>query len=107
MERHGTVIKVKPERLREYKELHAAVWPEVLEAIKERNLGNYSIYYKNGYLFSYYEYTGQDYEADMAALAADPRTQEWEVICMACQEPVAGRAEGAWWAEMEEVFHLD
>jgi len=52
VERHGTVIKVKPERLREYKELHAAVWPEVLDATRERNLGNYSIYYKNGYLFS-------------------------------------------------------
>ena len=61
MELHGTVIKVKPERLREYKELHAAVWPQGLEATKEYDLCNYSIYYRNGYLFSYYEYTSQDY----------------------------------------------
>jgi L-rhamnose mutarotase len=43
----------------------------------------------------------------MAAMAADPRTQEWWALCMPCQLPLDSRAEGEWWATMEEVFHHD
>lgn len=107
MQRYGSVIRVKPEKLEEYKRLHANVWPGVLKKIKECNIQNYSIYYKDGYLFSYFEYTGDDYEADMAAMAADPETQRWWAVCKPCQEPLETRAEGEWWAVMEEVFHLD
>jgi len=98
---------VAPGRLEEYKRLHAAVWDSVKKMIKECNLQNYSIYYKDGYLFSYYEYTGNDYAADMAKMAADPETQRWWTFCEPCQQPLESRAEGEWWATMEEVFHLD
>ena len=43
----------------------------------------------------------------MAKMAADPKTQEWWDIMMPMQEPRSTRKEGEWWAEMEEVFHLD
>ena len=107
MERHGSLIKVRPEKLAEYKRLHAAVWPDVLKTIRECNMRNYSIYYRDGYLFSYFEYVGQDLDADMAKMAADPVTQDWWAVCKPCQEPLETCAEGEWWAEMEEVFHLD
>lgn len=107
VQRYGSVIKVAPGRLEEYKRLHAAVWDSVKKMIKECNLQNYSIYYKDGYLFSYYEYTGNDYAADMAKMAADPETQRWLTFCEPCQQPLESRAEGEWWATMEEVFHLD
>lgn len=107
MERYGSVIKVAPGMLEEYKRLHAAVWPSVAKMIKECNLQNYSIYHKDGYLFSYYEYTGSDYEADMAKMAADPETQRWWTFCNPCQQPLETRKEDEWWASMEEVFHLD
>ncbi|CDD81860.1 putative uncharacterized protein [Bacteroides sp. CAG:462] len=107
VQRYGSVIKVAPGRLEEYKRLHAAVWNSVKKMIKECNLQNYSIYYKDGYLFSYYEYTGNDYAADMAKMAADPETQRWWTFCEPCQQPLESRAEGEWWATMEEVFHLD
>lgn len=107
VQRYGSVIKVAPDRLEEYKRLHAAVWDSVKKMIKECNLQNYSIYYKDGYLFSYYEYTGNDYAADMAKMAADPETQRWWTFCEPCQQPLESRAEGEWWATMEEVFHLD
>ena len=107
VQRYGSVIKVAPGRLEEYKRLHAAVWDSVKKMIKECNLQNYSIYYKDGYLFSYYEYTGNDYAADMAKMAADPETQRWWPFCEPCQQPLESRAEGEWWATMEEVFHLD
>lgn len=107
VQRYGSVIKVAPGRLEEYKRLHAAVWDSVKKMIKECNLQNYSIYYKDGYLFSYYEYTGNDYAADMAKMAADPETQRWWTFCEPCQQPLESRAEGEWWATMEEVFHLN
>jgi L-rhamnose mutarotase len=107
MERYGMVIKVKPEKLAEYKALHADPWPEVLEMIRQCNIRNYSIYLKDGYLFSYFEYVGDDFEADMAKMAADPKTQAWWQLTDPCQEPLESRAEGEWWARMQEVFHAD
>ncbi len=107
MKRYGMVIRVRPEKLEEYKKLHANPWPEVLKTIKECNIQNYSIFYHDGYLFSYFEYTGDNYEEDMKKMAADPVTQEWWKLCKPCQEPLPSRKEGEWWAEMEEVFHLD
>ncbi len=107
MRRYGMVIKVKAEKLVEYKRLHAAVWPGVLKMIRECNIRNYSIYFKDGFLFSYFEYLGNDFHADMAKMAADPTTQEWWKVTIPCQEPLETRGEEEWWANMEEVFHLD
>ena len=107
MKRYGSVIRVVPEKLDEYKRLHAAVWPGVLKKINECNIRNYSIYYRDGFLFSYYEYTGDDYDADMAKMASDPETQRWWKETDPCQHPVESAAQGEWWAEMEEVFHTD
>ena len=107
MQRYGMILKVKPEKLEEYKRLHADVWPEVLDMIRECNIRNYSIFHRDGYLFSYFEYVGEDFEADMEKMAADPKTQEWWDVCMPCQEPVETAEEGEWWAPMEELFHCD
>lgn len=107
MERYGTVIKVRPEKLEEYKKLHANAWPGVIKMIKRCNIQNYSIYYKDGYLFSYMEYTGDDFEKDMAKMKADPITLEWWSLTDPCQLPLETRAKGEWWASMEEVFHVD
>ncbi len=106
-QRYGSVIKVRPEKLDEYKKLHAAAWPGVRKMIRECNIHRYSIYYHDGYLFSYFEYTGKDFKADMAKMAADPTTQEWWKHCEPCQDPLPTRAKGEWWASMEEVFHQD
>lgn len=105
MKRYGSVIRVVPEKLEEYKQLHAAAWPGVLKMIHECNIRNYSIYYRDGFLFSYYEYTGEDYEADMTKMAADSETQRWWKVTDPCQQPIETAAKGEWWAGMEEVFH--
>jgi L-rhamnose mutarotase len=107
MQRYGSMIKLNPEKLVEYKELHANVWPDVLKMIRECNIRNYSIYYKDGYLFSYFEYHGDDYAADMNKMAADATTQAWWKITAPCQEPLETRKEGEHWASMEEFFHMD
>jgi L-rhamnose mutarotase len=107
MQRHGSLIKVRPEKLAEYTKYHAAVWPEILAIITQCNIRNYSIYHKDGYLFSYFEYWGSDFQADMDKMAAHPKTQEWWAIMKPMQIPLPTRAAGEWWAEMEEVFHHD
>ena len=105
VKRYGKVIKVKPEKLDYYKNLHAEPWPEVIKAINECNVRNFSIYFRDGYLFSYYEYIGNDYNADMKKLSE--LTKVWLKETDPCQIPVETAKEGEWWAEMEEVFHTD
>jgi len=109
MQRMGMVIGLKGEKIAEYKRLHAVVWPEILDMISKCNIRNYSIYLKEpeNLLFGYWEYHGTDFAADSAKMAADPKTQEWWDVCMPCQEPFESRADGEWWAMMEEVFHHD
>ena len=107
MKRHGSVIKIRPEKLEEYKVLHANVWPEVLKQIEKSNIRNYSIFHKDDWLFSYFEYVGEDFEGDMAKMAEDPTTQKWWDVCKPCQKPLTTGKEGEWWVEMEEVFHHD
>jgi L-rhamnose mutarotase len=110
MQRYGTVIGVREDKIPDYKRLHADVWPDVLAMIERCNIRNYSIYLRRlpdgrHYLFSYFEYVGDDFASDMAKMAADPTTQRWWDVCKPCQEAIADRAEGEWWAGMEEVFH--
>ena len=112
MKRYGSIVGVREEKIEEYNRLHADVWPDVLDRIHRSNIRNYSIFLRKlpdgkHYLFSYFEYVGSDFAADMAAMAADPRTQEWWKITDPCQEPLPDRAEGEWWAAAAEVFHVD
>lgn len=112
MQRFGSLIELHPERVDEYRRLHAAVWPEVLERLRRSNVHNYSIYLRKlpdgrALLFSYYEYTGGDHARDLAAIAADPATQRWWRATEPCQLPLPDRPAGSWWAPMDEVFHAD
>ena len=79
----------------------------MLKKITECNIRNYSIFHKDGLLFAYMEYIGNDFDADMKKMAADPKTQEWWSVMEPMQQPLENRKEGAWWANTEEVFHLD
>jgi L-rhamnose mutarotase len=107
MKRYGSMIKIRSEKLEEYKRYHAAAWPAVLSMIRQCNIRNYSIFLKDNFLFGYFEYHGGDYAADMEKMAADPKTQEWWAVVTPMQEPLETRAKGEWWANMEEIFHCD
>ena len=105
--RIDSVFGLPAEHAEQYERLHSAVWPAVLERLRHSNVTNYSIYRYGELLFSYFEYLGDDYEADMAAIGADPATQEWWAVCEPLQRPLSDRADGEWWKEIPEVFHLD
>jgi L-rhamnose mutarotase len=112
VERYGMVIGIKPDKIEYYKKLHAAAWPGVLAKIKECHIRNYSIYLREVaegqfLLFSYFEYTGNDLEADMARMAADPETRRWWQETDPCQSPIPTRLDKEFWSRMEEVFHAD
>ena len=96
MRRYGSVIGLRPEGEARYRELHAA-----------SHIRNYSIFERDGMLFSYFEYVGDDFDGDMAAIAADPVTQEWWTHTDPLQEKVPTAAPDEHWAPMEEVFHVD
>ena len=107
--RIGQLLGLRPERLEEYTRYHVKIWPEIAEAIAKAGIRNYSIFHFRGQLFAYCEYTGPEaeYEDRMAALAAAPRMREWWNVMEPMQVPVEGRRPGAWWADMQEVFHQD
>ena len=107
MVRYGQLIGLKPEKYEEYKRYHADIWPEIAAKISECNIRNYSIFHKDGMLFAYFEYVGTDFQKDTATMTADSKTKEWWEIMKPMQSPVENRKPGEWWADMEEVFHLN
>ena len=105
--RFGQRIRVRPDAIEEYERLHAAAWPGVLEQIRRSNIRNYTIWRDGDDLFASFEYVGEDFAADMAAMAADPETQRWWKLTDAMQEPLPDREPGSWWKTLREVFHTD
>ena len=105
--RFGQMIRLKHGEIKKYVEYHANPWPGVNAKLKEANIGRYSIYLKDEILFAYFEYSGIDYEKDMALIASDPTTLKWWDLVKPLMLPLPTRADGEFWADMEEVFHLD
>ena len=108
--RYGMVIGLKDDKVDEYLKLHENVWPEVDAMIGRCNIRNMTIFIRRlpdgkHYLFMYFEYIGSNYEADMRQMVADPKTQEWWRLTEPCQALLPDRAEGEWWAAMEEAVH--
>ena len=94
----GQLGRLRQDKITEYVELHANTWPGVCKTIQECNLQNYHIFISRDQVFSFYEYTGEDYEADMRKMAADPVTQEWWSHTKPCFEKL--------YEDMNEIFYL-
>ncbi|KAI1473695.1 rhamnose mutarotase [Daldinia eschscholtzii] len=112
--RIAQIVKLKPEFVSKYKEVHAAVWPEVLEQIKACNIEDYSIFHDagTGILFASFKYVGNDYTSDMERMRENPKVKEWWAMTDGFQEsfvPGAHSSESGppWWREVEEVFYLE
>ena len=106
VKRVGMVIGISPEKIAEYKELHADSNPGVRDLLSKYHMHNFSIFLREidgkWYEFGYYEYTGNDFEADMTKLAAEPRNIEWLKVCDPMQIPLKGEKS---WAVMEQVYY--
>lgn len=107
--RYSSVIGLIPEMESKYRELHGAVWPEVVAAIKRANISDYYIHRAElggkAYLFSSFTYTGSDFAGDMKLIASDPTTRDkWWPLCTPCQERLPGTPEGEQWLGLEQLM---
>jgi L-rhamnose mutarotase len=104
--RVGMVVGLKPDQIAEYKRLHADDNPGVRDLLNKYHIRNFSIFLHQidgkWYEFGYYEYTGDDFEGDMARMDAEPRIREWLKVCDPMQKPLPGEDS---WAEMERVYY--
>lgn len=110
-QRFAWVTGLKPDKAARYESLHANVWPGVNHMIKKCHIRNFSIHECNidgrPYLFAYLEYTGTNFDADMARMAADPETQRWWKETDPCQAPLPdAAAKGKIWSDTKEVYFL-
>ncbi|MCX5269454.1 L-rhamnose mutarotase [Streptomyces sp. NBC_00199] len=106
MRRIAQTIRLRPGRRDEYLSLHSAVWPGVEAALRAANIRNYSIFLRENTLFGYFEYDGDDFEADMARIGADPDTRAWWKLTAPCQEPWDDTGTGGTWSDLTEIWHL-
>ncbi|WP_231648138.1 L-rhamnose mutarotase [Saccharothrix sp. NRRL B-16348] len=106
LQRYGMVTRLRPERRDDYLRLHAAVWPSVERMLREANIRNFTIFLHGDLLFGYYEYTGEDHDADQARIAADPESQRWWALTDPCQESPTDPGSAVRWEPMHEVWHL-
>lgn len=108
--RFGRAIGLRPDKVAEYKKIHDEIWPEIAAVTTQCHLHNYSIFLHRRpdgecTLFAYFEYTGDDFEADMKVLDANPKSSGWATLCEACQLPFENRSEDEWWSSLEEMFY--
>ena len=108
IKRVGMVVGLNESMMGEYKRLHSDDYAGVRDLLGKYNMHNFSIFLHEiegkWYEFGYYEYTGSDFDGDMAKLDAEPRNKEWLVVCDPMQVPLEGEKS---WAVMEMVYHND
>ncbi|MCW5981595.1 MAG: L-rhamnose mutarotase [Bryobacteraceae bacterium] len=106
MERVCFLLKVKNDRLEEYKERHQAVWPEMLDALRETGWRNYSLFLRDdGLLVGYLETA--DFQQARDAMAARDVNARWQREMAPFFEELEGRRPDEGLLRLEEVFHLD
>lgn len=107
MKRVGFLLKVKPDKIQEYKERHNEVWPEMLDALRRTGWGNYSIFMReDGLLFGYFE-TPNSFESALAGMAKEEVNARWQEYMAPFFEGLGGAHADENMLALEEVFHLD
>ncbi|MGN9842902.1 L-rhamnose mutarotase [Nonomuraea sp. H19] len=105
MQRVCFLLKVRPERLAEYRERHREVWPEMREALTRTGWHNYSLFLRDdGLLVGYLE--TEDFEAAKKAMAETEVNARWQAEMAPFFEDLDGRPDEGM-APLTEVFHLD
>jgi L-rhamnose mutarotase len=106
VERVCFLLRVRPERLDEYKERHRAVWPEMLDALRSTGWGNYSLFLApDGLLVGYVEV--EDFAAAVAGMEGTDVNARWQAEMAEFFELPSGERPDTGLQRLEEVFHLD
>jgi L-rhamnose mutarotase len=104
MERVGFTMRLLPGQEAEYRRRHAAVWPEMLDALRAAGARNYSIFLYGAELFAYLEV--DDFDAFRASMAATEINDRWQAEMASLIDPLTDPATG-FHQRLEEVFHLE
>jgi L-rhamnose mutarotase len=104
MERVGFTMRVLAGKEAEYRRRHAAVWPEMLAALKAAGCRDYSIFIRGADLFAYLEV--DDFAAFRAFMTASPVNERWQAEMADLIDPLRDPATG-FHQRLEEIFHLD
>ncbi len=106
MQRVAFLLKVKQDKIEEYKHRHREVWPEMLAALRETGWRNYSLFLReDGTLFGYLE--TPDFEAARAGMAAKEVNARWQADMAPFFEQLGDQRPDQGLLVLEEVFHLD
>jgi L-rhamnose mutarotase len=107
MPRVGFLLKVRQEKLQEYKAHHAAVWPEMLAALNRTGWHNYSIFAReDGLLFGYFE-TPESFQAALGGMNQEQINAKWQEFMAPYFENLGGQHPDESMVQLDEVFHLD
>lgn len=107
MKRVGFILKVRSDKLAEYKKHHTQVWPEMQAALSRHGWHNYSLFLRDdGLMFGYFE-TPVDFRTALDGMAGEEVNARWQKIMAPYFESLGGRNPDEGMAELEEVFHLD
>jgi L-rhamnose mutarotase len=105
MKRVGMTWRVRPEHWEEYKAIHLNPWPELIAAIQEHGIHNYSIYALGNRVFAYLEVDGDDVYAALGALAQTAIKKRWDAEVTAWVAPEAEEGTGIQFMELERIFY--
>lgn len=103
--RYGHLIRLKPEYQERYIALHAHPFPGLIRQLRASGLRNYSIFLHDDMLFSFYEYVGDDYAADMEAIAENDTVQDWWTLTDPMQTSLGPDDSDQWWTPIQELWH--
>jgi L-rhamnose mutarotase len=107
MKRIGFLLKVKADKIQEYKEHHKKVWPEMLDALRRTGWNNYSLFMReDGLLFGYFE-TPDSFQAALDGMAKEEINAKWQDFMAPYFENLGGSHADESMVAIEEVFHLD
>jgi cytidyltransferase-like protein len=99
----GSIIGLKPEFEERYIVLHKHTFPGVIEQIRKSGITDYSIFLKDGLLFSHMLYSGSDFQTDSVSMGEDSTTREWWKLTDPMQQPQDDRKDGEWWTGLELI----
>jgi L-rhamnose mutarotase len=101
-QRSGFVLQVRPDRIDEYVEAHANVWPEMRDALREAGIRNYTIFRSGTSMFGYFE--ADDLDAAARHMASTEVNTRWQD---AMAELLEQRVADGGPAPLEQVFRMD
>lgn len=107
MKRVGFLLKVRQDKIQEYKERHQAVWPEMLDALRRTGWHNYTLFMRDdGLMFGYFE-TPDSFQAALDGMSREEINARWQDLMSPYFENLGGQHPDESMVEIEEVFHLD